>query len=102
MNAAPPVMGPRARAAAGLTIEGEKRRKLLVLLAAYADGNDAVCRPPTSEMLARTGIPNAKKLFGVLRRLEADGLIRALPKNGGYELLFPGAEPDTQPNQEGE
>lgn len=102
MNTAPPVMGPRARAAAGLAIEGTKRRKLIVLLGAFADGNDGVCRPPTSEMLGRTGIANAKKLFGVLRRLEEDGLLRQLPKNSGFELLFPGADPGAQSQPESE
>jgi hypothetical protein len=48
-----PVMGVRARAACVLPVEGVKRRKLLVLLAAYADGNGGVCNPPVDELLGR-------------------------------------------------
>jgi hypothetical protein len=87
----PPVMGPLARAACGLPVEGVKRRKLLVLLCAYADANGGVCRPPTRELLARIAeIRDAKKLFGVARRLEEDGYLRVLPKGGGFELLVGG------------
>jgi hypothetical protein len=88
----PPVMGVRARRACALPVEGEKRRRLLVLLAAFADGNDGVCRPSTGELLGRIpAMRDAKKLFGVARRLEEDGyirLVRGRGSGGGWELLF--------------
>jgi hypothetical protein len=85
----PPVMGERARRACALAIEGEKHRRLLVLLAAVADANDGESRPSTALMLERIpAMGDAKKLYGVARRLEQDGFIRQLPKGAGFELLF--------------
>jgi hypothetical protein len=82
-------MGPLARRACSLPIEGAKRRKLLVLLAAYADANDRVCAPSTAALLERIpAIRDAKKLWGIARRLETDGLIRQLPKGRGFALTF--------------
>ncbi len=82
-------MGPLARAACALPIEGTKRRKLLVLLAAYADGNGGVCAPSTGELLARIpAISNTGKLYGLVCRLADDGLLRQLPRGQGFELLF--------------
>jgi hypothetical protein len=87
MNA--PIMGVRARVACGLAVEGEKRRRVLVLLAAVADGNDGECRPSPDLLLERVpAIRDKAKLFAILKRLEADGFIRALPRGGGYELRF--------------
>ena len=97
-----PIMGPLARGACALPIEGSKRRKLVVLIAAYADAG--VCHPSTHALLER--IPemkgSAKKLYGCVRRLQEDGLIRQLPKNSGFELLFPGADPGAQSQPESE
>ena len=85
----PPVMGLRARVACRVEVEGEKRRRLLVLLAAVADGNDGVCRPSPALLLERVpAIRDKAKLFAILKRLADDGLIRPLPRGGGYELLF--------------
>jgi hypothetical protein len=33
-------------------------------------------------------VSNAGKLFGLVRRLEEDGLVRQLPRGGGFELTF--------------
>lgn len=90
----PPVMGERARVACGVEVGGAKRRRLLVLLAAYADAGGGVCNPPVDELLGRIpSIGSAQKLFGLARRLEADGLIRQLPKRKGWEMVFLDAEP---------
>jgi hypothetical protein len=84
-----PVMGERARVACGLAVEGTKRRKLLVLLAAYADANGGACAPSTEALLERIpAIGNAGKLYGLVRRLADDGLVRQLPRGAGYELTF--------------
>jgi hypothetical protein len=85
----PPVMGERARAACRVPVGGEKRRRLLVLLGAVADANEGRCCPSTELMLERLpAITSAGKLYGILRRLADDGLVRALPRGGGWELLF--------------
>jgi hypothetical protein len=84
---AQPVMGPLARRACSLEVEGAKRRRLLVLIAAYADAG--VRNPSPDGVLARIpAIPNAAKLQGVRRRLVEDGFIRRLPRGAGFELLF--------------
>jgi hypothetical protein len=84
-----PVMGPLARRACSLSIEGEKRRRLVVLLAAFADANDGACAPSTEALLERIpAIGNAGKLYGLVRRLADDGLVRQLPRGAGYELTF--------------
>jgi hypothetical protein len=84
----PPIMGERARAACALSVEGGKRRRLLVLLGAVADANDGVCCPPPALLIERiAGIEDKGKLFAILKRLGDDGLIRAR-QGGGYELLF--------------
>jgi hypothetical protein len=87
----PPVMGPLARRACALPVEGEKRRRLVILLAAYADANGGRCAPSTGELLARLGsVRDAKKLYGLVRRLDEDGLVRQFPRSRGhgFELLF--------------
>jgi hypothetical protein len=85
-----PVMGPLACRACSLSIEGAKRRRLLILLAACADANEGRCCPSPALLLER--VPALKgdkaKLFSVLKRLADDGFIRVLPRGGGYELLF--------------
>jgi len=87
--ARPPVLGERARAALALSLEGEKRRRVLTLLGAFADGNDGQCSPSTDLMLERIpSITSAGKLWGVLRRLQEDGYLRQLPKGAGFELLY--------------
>jgi hypothetical protein len=72
-----------------MPIEGEKRRRLVILLAAFADGNDGVCAPSTEALLERIpAIGNAGKLYGLVRRLADDGLVRQLPRGRGFELTF--------------
>jgi hypothetical protein len=84
-----PVMGERARRACALSIEGEKRRRLLILLAACADADGGECRPSVELLLERVpSIRDKAKLFSIVKRLEADGFIRVLPRGGGYELSF--------------
>lgn len=84
-----PVLGWRARAALALDVEGQKRKKLLVLLSACADGNGGVCCPSPGLLLERVpAIRDKAKLFSILKRLEADGFIRVLPRGAGYELTF--------------
>ncbi len=84
-----PVMGERARAACRMQVDGEKRRKLFILLCAYGDANGGVCNPPTDEMLRRVpAIGGAQKLYGLLRRLEADGLIHQRTRRDGPPLGF--------------
>ncbi len=77
---ADPIMGDLAKAACRLPVEGVKRRKLLVLLAAVADANQGSCvlTRATREMLIDrvAGIEDNKKLGALLHRLEQDGMIR--------------------------
>jgi hypothetical protein len=84
-----PVLGPLARRACALEVEGGKRRRLLVLIAAYADAG--VCDPTADELLARIpAIRDAGKLQGCTRRLIEDGFIARLPRGAGYELFLEG------------
>jgi len=70
-------------------VGGEKRRRLLVLLGAVADANGGRCCPSTELLLERVpSVRDRAKLFSLLRRLGEDGFIRALPRGGGWELLF--------------
>jgi hypothetical protein len=95
-----PAAGDRARCACRLVVEGEKRRRLLVLLAAYADGNGGVCAPSPADLIARVkGIDTERRLRSLLRRLEADGYLRRRPE-GDIELLFAAREGDIDPTEQ--
>jgi hypothetical protein len=99
-----PLMGPRARAAFKLPIEGQKRRKLLVLIAAYADAGE--CSPgwrqlgprlaflgwqdpPTRKIATRfTQLFDALEREGWLEITQPTGQERAERKRAVYRLLF--------------
>jgi hypothetical protein len=68
-----PVAGARFRRAAALSVEGDTRRRLLCLLAAYADAGEA--SPPIRVLLLRLGLTNAAQIDALLRSLERDGLL---------------------------
>jgi hypothetical protein len=67
-----PVAGPRFRRAAALPIQGEKRRRLLSLLAAWADVGET--SPPMRDLVKRLG-HTPKKMDQLLASLAADGWI---------------------------
>jgi hypothetical protein len=69
-----PIAGERFRRAATLDIEGAKRRKLLCLLAAYADAGEP--SPPMRELVRRLGLPKRTNIDGLLKLLERDGFLR--------------------------
>lgn len=86
-----PVLGPQAKTALRLPIEGQKRRKLLTLIAAYADAGN---HEPSLRMLAARlsfirpelvrGHPRVPYtgLLHLLWRLEAEGWITMTPPHG--------------------
>jgi hypothetical protein len=65
-----PVLGPLARAAAKTPVGGSKRRKLLVLLAAYADAGES--SPGAATLATRLKVP-MRVFDGLLAALERDG-----------------------------
>jgi len=67
-----PVRGERFERAARLPIEGRKRRRLLALLAAYADAS----LEPSVNQLATTLKLDPRKIDALLDALERDGWIR--------------------------
>ena len=87
---ADPIMGELARAACRLPVEGAKRRRVLILLAAVADANSGSCvltRATRAMLIERVpGIGDRRKLGALLGRLERDGLIRR-PGGGVVELV---------------
>ncbi|HET7052461.1 MAG TPA: hypothetical protein VFI09_00920 [Solirubrobacterales bacterium] len=80
-------LGPNTRRALVLPVEGTKRRKVLVLIAAYADaGRDD---PAISELSQRSGLTYRQVVF-VVDRLEADGWLevrRSHQRRNRYRLL---------------
>lgn len=91
-----PVLGPHARAtmkwtASHLPPDSIRRRKLLVLLAAYADAG--VADPPFSLLMPRLKV-GPFKLDHLLKRLELDGLLaidwgdKDAQQANRYQLLF--------------
>jgi DNA-binding transcriptional ArsR family regulator len=66
-----PVAGPQFRAAAQAAPSGNKRRKLFCLLAAYQDAGYV---PTVDELAGRLGL-DVRKVSGLLRRLEDDGVL---------------------------
>jgi SOS-response transcriptional repressor LexA len=86
-----PILGERARRALLVDAGGRKRRKLLVLLAAYADAG--VEDPPLQALMGRAGIRSSRQADALLRALEEQGLIRVdwargRPRRNHYELLI--------------
>jgi DNA-binding MarR family transcriptional regulator len=67
-----PIAGPLFAQAYRLPMEGAKRRKLLCLIAAYADAG--VANPSLDELANRLG-HKPRTVVGLLMRLEQDGLI---------------------------
>jgi DNA-binding MarR family transcriptional regulator len=71
-----PVAGPLFRQVAALKLEGVKRRKLLALIAAFADaGQD---RPTVAELAERLKL-DQRKVISLLDRLVQDGLLERSP-----------------------
>lgn len=90
---AAPILGEKARLALQVDAGGRKRRKLLVLLAAYADAG--ISDPPMRELMGRTGIDDVRQVDQLLRMLAKQGLIHVdwahgRPQRNTYELLFAG------------
>jgi hypothetical protein len=88
-----PVAGPLFRRIAKVQIHGTKRRKLVLLLAAYRD-SDPTYRPPVRELAARlglgTGIRAVKHVDYLLARLEQDGILvvhRTPHERNRYEIV---------------
>ena len=65
-------LGPLARAALRLPAGGAKRRKVLVMVAAYADAGE---RSPSITQLARGTKLSRWVVLNVIDRLQADGLL---------------------------
>jgi DNA-binding PadR family transcriptional regulator len=94
-----PVLGPLAKQALQLKLEGRKRRKLLVLLAAYADAD---VQPSARMLRERMGDVSAGQVDALLKALERDGLIRVgwragpgedpFHRRNTYELLMAGSQ----------
>jgi hypothetical protein len=66
-----PVLGPLAKRAMRVDPGGNKRRKLLVLIAAYADAGEP--SPPVKALARRLGIRKVQDVDHLLRRLARDG-----------------------------
>jgi hypothetical protein len=89
-----PVAGPLFKQAARLDVGGAKRRRLLCLLAAYADAGE---HSPTVRQLAQQAkIPGGwRKVDQLLRLLERDGVVEVRWAKHGqarnvYELYLDG------------
>lgn len=65
-------MGPTATRAMRLPVAGSKRRKVLVVIAAYADAG--VPNPSISQIVSRTKLPRPA-VVGLVDLLEHDGLL---------------------------
>lgn len=82
-----PVLGSLAKAAMRLPIDGQKRRKLLILIAAYNDGGTSL--PPEAELLSRLSFlaGDPRKLRGLVQALERDGWLQ-VSRRGRFIPLF--------------
>jgi hypothetical protein len=97
-TSASPVLGPRARHAADIskTWQGDTGRRVLILIAAYADAGEI--SPSVRELTTRLKL-TIEQLDTELRKLAAGGLIwvewRADPRGNRnrYRLLFAGDSP---------
>lgn len=70
-----PVAGPTFRRAAGLRVEGNKKRKVLLLIAAYLD---AGVQPSVTMIARRAGLPRYVVL-SIIPGLGRAGLLRITP-----------------------
>jgi len=85
-----PVAGSTFRRAAALPIDGRKRRKVVCLLAAYADAGEP--NPPVRLLAERLNL-RVQAVDALLRRLEQDGHLRverAANQRNRYELVLEG------------
>src|SRR3954454_17573077 len=76
----PPVAGQAFKRVVAARIEGNKRRKVVALMAAYQDAGQPTCSPP--ELAERLGLKPIQ-VQGLLLRLEADGLVECAAKRKG-------------------
>jgi predicted transcriptional regulator len=74
-----PVFGPKARAVARLDIEGNKRRKVLVVIAAYQDAGST---PSVRDIAKRCGLRDWRHVDVLLKRLRKDGLLQVKKESG--------------------
>jgi DNA-binding MarR family transcriptional regulator len=79
-----PVAGPLFKQAARLQVGGQKRRRVLCLLAAYADA-DPSYRPSVAELAGRLGYKPAR-LVALADALERDGWITVHRRRRGRAL----------------
>jgi DNA-binding PadR family transcriptional regulator len=86
---------PLARRVLAAPIEGRKRKRLLAVIAAYQDEGYApsVREIGTRAKVLRAGKPHVPTVLVLLRRLEADGLLRVKWANAGkarnrYEVVI--------------
>jgi hypothetical protein len=95
MSQSSPVLGPMAKAALRVETRGQKRRKLLVLIAAYADaGNSSpgfALLGPRLQFLEWA--PAGPRRRRAVKRL--DELVAALQRDGLLEIVAP-ADPRQQ------
>jgi DNA-binding MarR family transcriptional regulator len=87
-----PVLGPQARAAAQLPTRGAKRRRLLILIAAY---HDVGCHPSVRMLAGRSGLTTTA-IVRLLDALRQDELLqverRPSPQRDRYTLRTPREE----------
>ena len=80
---------PRARRVLTADIEGGKRKRVLAVIAAYQDEGD---EPSVREIATRAKLRGVPMLLALLRRLEADGLLRVEwatpPARNRYDILL--------------
>lgn len=86
---------PLARRVLAADVQGGKRKRVLAVIAAYHDECHA---PSITEIATRAKIAGASRnararmTLGLIRRLEADGLLRvewaSPPARNGYEIMF--------------
>jgi DNA-binding MarR family transcriptional regulator len=89
-------LGPTARRVLAMSIEGNKRRKVLLAVALYADSGRA--DPSIGELVQRTKLPRSA-VVSIVDMLDRDGLLEvrrgacALGQRNAYR--FPDAEART-------
>jgi hypothetical protein len=84
---------PLARRVLAADVEGSKRKRVLAVIAAYLDEGYA---PSVREIAERAKVPGARsripRTLALLRRLEADGLLRIEsappPGRNRYEIVL--------------
>lgn len=84
-----PIRGPLFERVVGLRVEGEKRKKTLALIAAFADAGQA--SPSLEDLAARLKL-KPPQVAGLIGRLQADGYLVVHGKwkrPRRYELTLP-------------